>query len=125
MIVRRRPGWFALAATLLALLLQALSPGEAEQMAAARLDPLADVVICAVGGHGPRHPTGRRDPADGCGACLICGAAMQVATLTPQPDLPLPRLVHGADPPRLAPAPVADAVPITPKARGPPGPLLT
>lgn len=119
MTAPRRMGWRPLTLALLALLLQALAPGEAARMAAARLDPFAGAPICgeATGDH---HAPAGHDKADCCATCLVCTAASTSALPGGQPTPP-PAAYCIAIVQRLAASPAAIcALQPTPNARGPP-----
>lgn len=112
-----RIGPLPLALILLSLLLQALAPAQAAAMAAARLDPWANLPIC--GSSAQRAPTSQQE---GCchAACLVCAAASSLATLaqTPTPAAPFAyvAIILSAT---TSPAALAAPTP-RPRARDPP-----
>jgi len=87
---RGRIGPLPLALILLSLLLQALAPAQAAAMAAARLDPWANLPVC--GSSAQRDHGAPTSQQEGCchAACLVCAAASSLATLaqTPTPAAP-------------------------------------
>jgi hypothetical protein len=119
-ILSRRPGRSSLALIFLALLLQALAPGQAARMAAARLDPLWNAPICSVGSQDGRSSPDTRREGHCQSACLVCSAASTVAILGAAPAPAIPTDYVMAAQPIAVPASAAGAPRPRPKARGPP-----
>ena len=120
MIRSRRARWLSPAVVFLALLLQALAPGQAARMAAARLDPLGNAPICSVGPDAGRPSPDPRHEGHCQAACLVCSAASAVAILSTPPVAAIPTDDVLASLPVPVPASAADAPQPRPKARGPP-----
>jgi hypothetical protein len=109
-----------LALILLSLLLQALAPARAAAMAAARLDPWANLPVC--GSSAQRDHGAPTSQQEGCchSACLVCAAASSLATLaqTPTPAAPFAYVAIILS---ATPSPAALAAPTPrPRARDPP-----
>ena len=120
MIRSRRPGRSALAVVFLALLLQALAPGEAARMAAARLDPLWNAAICSVVPQDGRPAPDPQHEGHCQSSCLVCSAASSVAILGDAPAAAIPTDFVLVSLPVAVPVSAAGAPQPRPKARGPP-----
>ncbi len=120
MIGSRHPRRASLALVFLALLLQALAPGQAARMAAARLDPLWNAPICASGPANGRSAPDPQHEGHCHAACLVCSAASTVAILGDAPAAAISADFVTVSLPIAVPASAAGAPRPRPRARGPP-----
>jgi hypothetical protein len=115
-----RIGPLPLALILLSLLLQALAPAQAAAMAAARLEPWANLPIC--GASAQRDHGAPTSQQEGCchAACLVCAAASSLATLSEAPTPAASIAFIKIDLTHARSAKAIGASAPRPKARGPP-----